>query len=80
MSEIVVMMQTFHQKQNLFPKNLKISRNGVLDGKIKDFQMPRSKELSADIRDMIVRLHQAGEGYKAISKRFEVPVSPVNLS
>ena len=40
-------------------------------------KMPRSKELSGDVRKRIVAAHKDGEGYKAISKRLAVHVSTV---
>uniref|UniRef100_A0A8C5WF56 Transposase n=1 Tax=Leptobrachium leishanense TaxID=445787 RepID=A0A8C5WF56_9ANUR len=39
--------------------------------------MPRRKELSEDLRSRIVDLHEAGKGYKSISKSLDVHVSTV---
>lgn len=39
--------------------------------------MPRTKELSEDLRARIVELHKAGRGYKSISKSLDVHVSTV---
>uniref|UniRef100_A0A8C5MAD0 Sleeping Beauty transposase HTH domain-containing protein n=1 Tax=Leptobrachium leishanense TaxID=445787 RepID=A0A8C5MAD0_9ANUR len=39
--------------------------------------MPRRKELSEDLRSRIVDLHEAGKGYKSISKSLDVHVSMV---
>lgn len=39
--------------------------------------MPRTKELSEDLRATIVELHKAGKGYKTISKSLDVHVSTV---
>lgn len=39
--------------------------------------MPRSKELSEDLRSKIITAHKSGEGYQKISKRLDVNVSAV---
>ena len=39
--------------------------------------MPRTKELSEHLRSRIVDLHEAGKGYKSISKSLDVHVSMV---
>lgn len=39
--------------------------------------MAKTKELSEDLRVRIVAAQKSGEGYKTISKRFQVPVSTV---
>uniref|UniRef100_A0A8C5PD24 Transposase Tc1-like domain-containing protein n=1 Tax=Leptobrachium leishanense TaxID=445787 RepID=A0A8C5PD24_9ANUR len=39
--------------------------------------MPRRKELSEDLQSRIVDLHEAGKGYKSISKSLDVHVSTV---
>ena len=39
--------------------------------------MPYRKELSEDLRSRIVDLHEAGKGYKSISKSLDVHVSTV---
>ena len=39
--------------------------------------MPRTKDISEDLRLRIVYLHEAGEGYKSISKSIDVHQSMV---
>jgi transposase len=39
--------------------------------------MPRTKEISEDLRLRIVDLHKAGKGYKSISKSLDVHQSTV---
>jgi transposase len=39
--------------------------------------MPRTKEISEDLRLRIVALHKAGNGYKSISKSLDVHQSTV---
>jgi transposase len=39
--------------------------------------MAASKQLSDDLKWRIIHLHQADEGYKKLSMRFQVPVSTV---
>jgi len=39
--------------------------------------MGKKKELSTDLRMRIVNAHKQGKGYKAISKKFDVPVSTI---
>lgn len=39
--------------------------------------MGTSKQLSDDLKWRIIHQHQAGEGYKKLSKRFQVPISTV---
>ena len=38
----------------------------------------KSKELSVDLRDRIVRRYRSGEGYKTISRELKVPKSTVS--
>ncbi|XP_072228940.1 uncharacterized protein C7orf50 homolog isoform X2 [Leuresthes tenuis] len=44
---------------------------------LRDKQIMRSKELCVDLRDKIVSMHKAREGYKKISAALEVPRSTV---
>ena len=39
--------------------------------------MTKKKELSEDLRQHLVHAHNEGEGYKAISKQYDVPVATV---
>lgn len=39
--------------------------------------MHRTTELSDDVRKSIVKLHREGNGYRKISKRFDIPISTV---
>ena len=39
--------------------------------------MPKSKEISSDLRERIVACHEANEGYGTISKRLQVPIPTI---
>ncbi len=41
--------------------------------------MAKTKELSKDVRDKIVDLHNAGMGYKTIAKQFGEKVTTVGV-